>query len=183
MPSLRSWSRGSLLGVGLLVGGVAAGAPDSPVIAVHLPYESYNLQLSGDDVLSADIQLHRSATELRGRALGTAARLTLKEGGASGVVGSTPVNLKVHKEGDTLLAEGGFVDGRVTLRFNSKELHVYINQCRYELTYTEGWYEGPRSCDSRLAPPVRLSVPPEFLSRSASEQAALLLFALAPAGR
>lgn len=183
MSLLRSWSRGSLLGLGLLAGGVAVGASESPVISVHLPYESYNLQLSGEDVVSPDIQLHRSATELRGRALGEAAQLTLKEDGVSGVVGPTPVNLKVHKQGDTVTAEGGFVGGRVTLRLNNKELNVYVNQCRYELTNTDGWYQGPRSCDSKLAPPVRLFVPPELRSRGASEQATLLLFALASAGR
>jgi hypothetical protein len=183
MSSFRSWSRGSLLGLGLLVGGVAADASEPPVISVNLPYESYNVQLNGEDVLSPDIQLHRSATELRGRVLGEAARLTLKGDGASGVVGATPINLKVRKEGDTLVAEGGFVAGRVTLRLNPKELHVYVNQCRYELTYTEGWYQGPRSCDRKLAPPVRLFVPPELLSRGPAEQAALLLFALATAGR
>ncbi|HYO60088.1 hypothetical protein [Archangium sp.] len=160
---------------------MAVGQSASPVIAVDLPYESYNLQLRGDDVVAPDIQLHRSAKELRGRALGGVAWLTLKEDGASGVVDATPVNLKVHKQGDTLLAEGGFINGRVTLRFSPKELHVYINQCRYELTYTEGWYQGPRSCDSRLLPPVRLFVPPELLGRGPAEQAVLLLFALAPA--
>jgi hypothetical protein len=148
---------------------------------VDLPYDNYNLQLRGDDILSRDLQLHRSATEIRGRVLGTAAQLTLKKDGASGVIGSRPVNLKVRKEGDTLFAEGGFIDGPVTLRWSPKELHVYINQCRYELAYTEGVYEGRRSCDSRLLPPVRFSVPPQLLERGPAEQAALLLFALVPA--
>jgi hypothetical protein len=107
----------------------------------------------------------------------------LKEDGASGVIGPTPINLKVRKQGDTITAEGGFVGGRVTLRLNARELHVYINQCRYELTNTDGWYQGPRSCDSKLVPPVRLFVPPELLSRGATEQATLLLFALASAGQ
>lgn len=148
---------------------------------MDLPYDNYNLRLQGDEVVSRDLQLHRDGTELRGRVLGATAQLTLKKDGASGVIAGRPVNLKVRKEGDTLLAEGGFIDGPVTLRWSPKELHVYINQCRYELTYTEGWYEGRRSCDSRLLPPVRFSVPPQLLERSPAEQAALLLFALVPA--
>ncbi|HYO66333.1 MAG TPA: hypothetical protein VEU33_09645 [Archangium sp.] len=158
-------------------------AEGTSVISVDLPYDNYNLQLRGDDVVSRDLQLHRSAKEIRGRALGSVAQLTLKKDGVSGAVGNSPVNLKVRMEGDTLLAEGGFIDGPVTLRFNPKELHVYISQCRYELTSTQGVYEGRRSCDSKVLPPVRFSVPPEFLKRSPAEQAALLLFALAPAAR
>ncbi|QRK07909.1 hypothetical protein JQX13_49425 [Archangium violaceum] len=157
--------------------------PAHPAISVDLPYRSFNLQFSGDDVFSPDLQIHRSGTELRGRALGLATLLTLKEDGVSGVVGSIPINLKVRKEGDTLIAEGGFIDGRTKLRFSPKALHVYINQCTYDLTFAEGVYQGPRSCDSRFSPPVRISVPPELLSRGASEQAALLLFALVSAGR
>lgn len=162
------------------MGGVAFG-DSPPVISVDLPYDNYTLQLMGDEVVSRDLQLHRSDTEIRGRALGTMTRLTLKADGASGVIGGTPVNLKVHKQGDTLFAEGGFIDGPVTLRFSPRNLHVYINRCRYELTFTEGSYVGPRGCASRLLPPVRLSVPPELLTRGPSEQAALLLFALASA--
>ena len=180
MPLLRSWS--SVLGLCLLVGGVAL-AEGTPVISVDLPYDNYNLQLRGDDVVSRDLQLHRSATGIRGRAPGGVAQLTLKKDGVTGAVGSSPVNLKVRTEGDTLFAEGGFIDGPVTLRFSPKELHVYISQCRYELTATQGVYEGRRSCDSRMLPPVRFSVPPELLKRSPAEQAALLLFALAPAAK
>lgn len=162
------------------MGGLALGQ-STPAISVDLPYDNYNLQLRGDEVVSRDFQLHRSGTVIRGRALGVVAQLTLKKDGASGAVGISPVNLKVRTEGDTLLAEGGFVDGPVTLRFSPKQLDVYISQCRYELTYTGALYEGRRSCDSRLLPPVRVSVPPELLERGPAEQAVLLLFALAPA--
>ncbi len=180
MPRLRSWS--TVLGLSLLVGGVALGE-STPVISVDLPYDNYNLQLRGDDVVSRDLQLHRSDKEIRGRALGGLAQLTLKPDGASGVINGSPVNLKVRKQGDTLFAEGGFINGPVTLRFSPRNLHVYINRCRYELqsTGTGGWYEGPRGCDSKLLPPVRFFVPPELLARGPAEQAALLLFALAPA--
>ncbi|OJT20519.1 hypothetical protein BO221_31465 [Archangium sp. Cb G35] len=180
MPLLRSWS--SVLGLGLLVGGVAL-AEGTSVISVDLPYDNYNLQLRGADIVSRDLQLQRVGTELRGRALGSVAQLTLKKDGVSGAVGTSPVNLKVRTEGDTLLAEGGFIDGPVTLRFSPKELHVYISQCRYELAFAQGVYEGRRSCDSRLLPPVRFSVPPDLRERSPAEQAALLLFALAPAAK
>ncbi|HEX8826056.1 MAG TPA: hypothetical protein VF794_39485 [Archangium sp.] len=178
MRSLHSWSLRSLLALGLLVGGGAADAAESPAISVRLPFNQYNLQLRGEDVVSLSLQLHRTPTGLRGRAFDVPTQLTLKEGGVSGVVGSTPVNLKVRQEGDTVHAEGGFINGRVTLRFSPAELHVYINQCTYKLTYTEGRYMGPRSCDSRLAPPVELAVPSMFQALTPVEQATLLLFAL-----
>ncbi|MCY1076649.1 hypothetical protein [Archangium lansingense] len=152
----------------------------TPVISVDLPYDNFNVELRGDDIVSREMQLHRSDTELRGSALGGTVKLELKPDKATGVIGGRPVNLKLRKQGDTLFAEGGFFDGPVTLRFSPKNLHVYVNQCTYDLkaTENEGWYEGPRSCTSKLLPPVRVFVPPELLARGSAEQAALLLFTL-----
>jgi hypothetical protein len=177
MRSLRSWSLRSLLALGLLVGGGAVAA-DAPAIAVRLPFNAYNLRFEGEDVVSLGVQLHRSPTELRGRVFGAPSLFTLKEGGVSGVVGPTPINLKVHQEGDSLKAEGGFLNGRVTLSFNAQELHVYIDQCTYKLTYTEGRYVGPRSCSRKLAPPVEVALPEMFQQLAPVEQATLLLLAL-----
>lgn len=180
MPRLRSWS--SVVGLGLLLGGVALG-DSPPVISLDLPYDNFNVQLRGDDIVSRDMQLHRSDTELRGRAPGGFVKLALQKDKATGVVGGSPVNLKIRQQGDTVFAEGGFINGPVTLRFSPRNLHVYVNQCTYDLkaTETQGWYEGRRSCDSKLLPPVRVFVPPELVARGASEQAALLLFSLAAA--
>ena len=179
MRLLRFWSIRFLLCLGLVVGGVAVGQPEPPAIAVRLPFRSYNLRFSGDDVYSLDVQLHRSPTKWRGRAFGRVANLTLKEDGVSGVIGAAPVNLKVREEGDILLAEGGFLGGPVRLRFSPKELHLYMGGCTYELAYTEGRYQGPRSCDSNLAPAVQVSVPDAFGGLGPTEQATLLLFSLA----
>lgn len=180
MSTPRSRFLGSLLGLGLLLSGVAAAESELPAITVRLQYQAYNLSLSEDAVTSQGIQLHRSATALRGRAFGTVADLALKEDGVSGVLGDTPVNLKVRKEGDTVLAEGGFMGGPVKLRFNAKQLQLYVNRCRYDLTYVDGGrYEGRRSTDRALAPPIQLTVPPALQQRAPAEQVALLLFALA----
>jgi hypothetical protein len=179
MRSLRSWSLRSLLALGLLVGGGAVAA-DDPAIAVRLPFNAYNLRFQGEDVVSLAVQLHRSPTELRGRVFDAPALFTLKDGGVSGIVGPIPVNLKVRQEGDTVHAEGGFINGRVTLRYNPRELHVYINQCTYKLEHTEGRYLGRRSCDSRLAPPVEVALPEMFQGLAPVEQATLLLLALTP---
>ncbi|HLM46045.1 MAG TPA: hypothetical protein VK458_19395 [Myxococcaceae bacterium] len=179
MRSLRSWSLGSLLALGLLVGGGAVAA-NEPAIGVRLPFNAYNLRFEGEDVVSLAVQLRRSPTELRGRVFDAPTLLTHKEGGISGIVGSTPVNLKVRQEGDTVHAKGGFINGPVTLRYSPRELHVYINQCTYRLTYTDGRYIGPRSCDSRLVPPVEVSLPDMFQQLAPVEQATLLLLALTP---
>lgn len=181
MRSLRSWFLRSFLVLGLVAGGGAVAA-DAPAISVRLPYNAYNLRFQGEDVVSLAIQLHRSPTELRGRAFGAPTLLTLKEGGVSGVVGGTPVNLKIRQEGDTVQAEGGFINGRVTLRYSPEELHVYINQCTYKLTYSEGRYVGPRNCDSSLLPPVELGLPAMFQQLAPAEQVTLLLLALTEPG-
>lgn len=179
MPHLRSRVLGSLLGLGLLLSGVAAAESKAPAITVQMTDSAYNLMLSEDAVTSPNIQLHRSTTELRGRAFGAVANLLLTEDAVSGAVGGNPVNLKVHKEGDTLIAEGGFMNSPLKLRFNAKELVVDINRSHYPLTFSSGRYVDMRSQKDHVAPFVQLTVPSELQQRAPSEQVALLVLALA----
>jgi hypothetical protein len=144
-----------------------------------MPSSAYNLMLSEDAVTAPNIQLHRTPTELRGRAFGAVANLALTEDSVSGAVGGTPVNLKVHKEGDALVAEGGFNNAPLKLRFNAKELVVDINRSHYPLTFNNGHYVDMRSQKERVAPFVQVTVPAELQKRAPSEQVALLVLALA----
>jgi hypothetical protein len=163
----------------VLAGGVALAIPnDAPAISVQYWRTNYNLRFSGNDVLSAGVQLHLDSGAARGRIAGLDAQHTLKEDKITGVVGGQHTNLKVNKEGDTLKAEGGFLGKRVELRYSPTELHAYMTGCTYDLKYVEGVYEGKRSCDSSLAPPARVTVPNALSERTPSEQALLLLLAL-----
>ena len=167
-----------LLGIGLLAGGVAVGAPAEPAISVRLPQAAYNLRLAGGNVVANHIQLNWTPTEMRGRAFGTVAVLALKQDQVAGNIGGVPVNLKARTEGGALIGEGGFMGGPVELRFSPRELHVYLNGCTYQLKYVGDRYEGPRSCDSRLAPPVTVGVPEDFQNLTPAEQMILLLLSL-----
>jgi hypothetical protein len=179
MNLFRSQLMRCALGVGLLAGGVASAIPENaPAIGVQLWRTSYNLRFSGNDVLSSGVQLHLDSGSARGRIGGLDAQHTLKDDKITGVVGGQHTNLKVKKEGDTLKAEGGFLGKRVELRYSPTELHAYMTGCTYDLKYVEGVYEGRRSCDVSLAPPVRVTVPNALAERTPSEQSLLLLLAL-----
>jgi hypothetical protein len=169
-----------MLGLGLLVGGVALAAPKGPTISVRLPQTSYNVQLTGKDVISPTLQLSHSPKELRGRAYDAATVISFKDGKATGNIGGALVNLKIKTEGETVKAEGGFVGRPVELSYSPTELTVYINDCTYRLKNNgEGTYVGRRSCDRTFERDTEVSIPEEFQQLTPAEQATLLLLSLA----
>jgi hypothetical protein len=166
------------LSLGLLAGSAAMGASSEPHISVRLPQASYNVRLTGKDIVAPHLQLHHSRQELRGRAFEATTMLSLKEDGVTGRIGNTLVNMKVSTEGDTVKSEGGFLGRPAEVRFSPAELHVYVGGCTYRLKNTEGTYVGKRSCDLALAPPSEVVIPEEFRELTPAEQVALLLLSL-----
>jgi len=167
-----------MLSLGLLAGGAAVGATSEPHISVRLPQTSYNVRLSGRDIVAPHIQLHHSREELRGRAFDTTVALSLKEDRISGNIGGALVNLKVTTQGDTVKGEGGFLGRPAEVRFSPEALHVYVGGCTWPLKNTEGTYVGKRSCDRALEPPSEVVIPERFQQLTPSEQVALLLLSL-----
>jgi hypothetical protein len=179
-PGMRTprFVRRLMLGMGLLVGGVALGASNEPAIAVRLPQAAYNVRLVDGNVVANHIQLNWTPTKMQGRAFGTVAMLSLKQDQVSGHIGGVPVNLKARTEGGVLIGEGGFLRGPAQVRFSPQELHVYLNGCSYRLKLVGDRYEGPRSCDSLLAGPVTVGLPEDFQKLTPAEQVLLLLLSL-----
>jgi hypothetical protein len=167
-----------MLGVGLLVGGAALAESKEPVISVRLPQASYNVKLTGKDIVSQSLQLSHSPKELRGRVGATTAAISFKENEAKGNIGQAPVNLKIKVEGTTVKAEGGFAGRPVELSYSPSELTVYINDCTYRLKNTEGTYTGRRSCDRSLVRDTEVTIPAEFQQLTPPEQATILLLSL-----
>jgi hypothetical protein len=165
------------LGIGLLAGGVAVAA-DEPAITVRLPRATFNMQLSGTDIVSPSVQLSRSKNELHGRAGTSAVSLKVEGNELTGNIGVATVNLKAQMDGDTLKGKGGFAGSPSEVRLSPSELYVYINQCAYRMKRTEGRYVGKRSCDLALQPPVEVTIPEAFQQYSPVERVALLLLAL-----
>jgi hypothetical protein len=172
--------RVAVVGLGLLAGGAALGASEEdPAIAVRLPRSTFNLRLSGPDIVAPHVQLTREGDELRGRIASGPTKLKLKDGKLSGTVGNGAfINLKARVEGDTLHGEGGFLGSPSKVRLNRSELHVYVNSCTYDLKAEGNRYVGKRSCDSALMPPTEVSLPAALQSYSPVEQVLLLLLAL-----
>ncbi|HEX8704587.1 MAG TPA: hypothetical protein VF815_37490 [Myxococcaceae bacterium] len=169
------------LSLGLLAGGAALGASSESHISVRLPQASYNVRLTGDDIVAPHLQLYHSRQELRGRAFDATAALSLKEDRVTGTIGGTLVNLKVTAQGDTVKGEGGFLGRPAEVRFNPRELHVYVTGCTYELKNTEGTYVGRRSCDRAFERSSEVAIPEMFGQLTPSEQVALLLLSLSGA--
>ncbi len=167
-----------MMGLGLLAGGVALAEPKEPTISVRLPQSSYNVRLTGKDIVSPAIQMHHSPKELRGRVGATTATITFKENEAKGNIGSGAVNLKIKVEGDTVKAEGGFGGSPVELSYSPAELTVYINSCTYRLKNTEGTYVGRRSCDRAYERDTEVTIPEVFQQLTPPEQATILLLSL-----
>jgi hypothetical protein len=167
-----------MLGIGLLAGGVAGGAPSEPAISVTLPQAAYNVRLVDGNVVANHIQLSWTPANMRGRAFGAVTVLSLKQDKVTGNIGGVPVNLRAHTEDGALVGEGGFLGGPVRVRFSPQELHVYLNGCTYRLKAEGDHYVGPRSCDSPLARPVTVGLPEDFQKLTLAEQMVLLLLSL-----
>jgi hypothetical protein len=168
-----------VLGLGLLAGGVALAQPKEPHISVRLPRTSYNVRLTGKDIVAPHIQLSHSKREIKGRFGEAVTVLSLKEGEVKGNIGGGAVNLKTQLKGDTLQAEGGFGGRPVELKYSPKELTVYVNNCTYRLKGDDGTYVGKRSCDRVFEPESEVVLPAVFQELTPEEQAVLLLLSLA----
>jgi hypothetical protein len=167
-----------MMGLGLLTGGVALAQSSEPAISVRLPQATYNVRLTGKDIVSPAIQLHHSPRELRGRVGEVTATISFKDNEAKGNIGAGAVNLKIKAEGNTVKAEGGFGGRPVELSYSPTELTVYINDCTYRLKNTEGTYVGRRSCDRAYERNTEVTIPEVFQQLTPSEQATILLLSL-----
>ncbi|WP_224240154.1 hypothetical protein [Hyalangium gracile] len=146
---------------------------------MRLPRASYNVQLTGKDVVAPSLQLSHSPRGVRGRAYDAATDIEFKDGEANGTIGGLAVKLKIKTEGDTVKAEGGFAGRPVTVSYSPSELTVYINDCTWRLKNdSEGSYVGRRSCDRAFLGDTSVSLPEVFQELSPAEQVTLLLLSL-----
>ncbi|WP_164001144.1 hypothetical protein [Pyxidicoccus caerfyrddinensis] len=173
--------RRGVLVVGMLLGaGVAVSAPRQDAINLRIAREQFNLVMTPGEVTGMDFQLTRGPGELRGRTYLGTVTLEVKDGQVKGVLGGATVNLKVAKDGDAIVAKGGFGGRPVDLKLSPNEMKVYVRDCTYRLKAQEDgrFYVGRRSCDVASTPPSEVWLPDEFMAASPEEKAAILLLAL-----
>ncbi len=134
-------------------------------------------QITESHITGGDVSLGRYATPddhaVRGSALGYIVNLDIEGDRVNGLIGSTPVDLTVRREGGALHARGlvrGFVSD---FRLSEGRLVGTVGRCSYDLTHTGTAYEGTRSCRSPLEI-VWLKLPLAFQSWSPAEQGAAL---------
>jgi len=173
--------RAGVVAMGILLGaGGALAAPRQDAIALRIARQQYNLVMTDDAVTGQDFQVTRSPDALRGRTPLGVVDLQLKPGEVTGLLGAAMVNLKVKREGDTLVADGAFGGRPGRVRFSPDSLELYLRDCTYRLKEKEPGrsYAGRRSCDRASVPESEIFLPDEFLAASPEEQAALLLLAI-----
>ncbi|MBZ4419678.1 hypothetical protein [Myxococcus sp. RHSTA-1-4] len=173
--------RRGVLVMGVLLGaGAAVSAPRQDAINLRIARQQYNLVMTPESVTGADFQISRSPGELRGQTYLGTFTLELKNGQVKGALGGAVVNLKVSKDGDAIVAKGGFGGRPVDLKLSPSELKVYVRDCTYRLKAEEPhrYYTGRRSCDVASTPPAEVWLPDEFHAASPEEQAVILLLAL-----
>ncbi|MFP2910437.1 hypothetical protein ACLESD_36445 [Pyxidicoccus sp. 3LFB2] len=173
--------RGSVLVVGMLLGaGAAVSAPRTDAINLRIARQQYNLVMTPGEVTGADFQLSRAPGELRGRTYLGAVALAVKPGEVTGSLGGAAVSLKVSKDGEAIVAKGGFGGRPVDLKLSANELKVYVRDCTYRLKAQEDgrFYVGKRSCDLASTPVSEVWLPDEFQAATDEEKAVILLLAL-----
>lgn len=177
---LKPLRRGLLVAGMLLGAGAAVSAPREDALSLKIAYQQFTLVMTPAEVTGADFQITRSPGELRGRAFVGNFTLALKDGEVKGSIGPAAVNLKVKKEGDAIVAKGGFGGRPVTYKRSPSELEVYVRDCTYRLKAQEPnrFYTGKRSCDLKTVPESEVWLPDEFLSARPEEQVAILLLSL-----
>jgi hypothetical protein len=169
-----------VLGLGLLAGGVALAEPKEPHISVRLPKTSFNVRLTGKDIVAPHFQLSHSKGEMKGRFGEAVTVISLKDGEIKGNLGGGVVNLKTKVKGDTVEAEGGFGGSPAEVKYSPKEITVYVSSCTWRLKNTEeGNYVGKRSCDRVFEPESEVVLPSVFWELTPAEQVVLLLFTMA----
>jgi len=177
---LRPLRRG-VLGVGVLLGaGFAVAAPRQDAINLRIARSQFNLVMTPGEVTGMDFQLSRAPGELRGRTYLGVVALEVKEGEVKGSLGGASVNLKVSREGDAIVARGGFGGRPADLKLSPGEMKVYVRDCTYRLKAQDDgrFYVGKRSCDLASTPPSEVWLPDEFMAATPEEKAVILLLAL-----
>ncbi|WP_342378054.1 hypothetical protein NVS55_01820 [Myxococcus stipitatus] len=177
---MKRYLRGVLAAAVLLGAGAAVSEPKQDAINLRIAREQYNLRMTPDSVTGQDFQVSRLKNGLRGRTWTGVVDVTFKNGTVKGALAGAVVNLDVRREGDTLVAEGGFGGRPANVKMTPDEVTVYVRDCTYRLKAREPGrsYAGKRSCDTSLVPESELWLPDEFLAASPEEKATLLLLAL-----
>ena len=168
----------------LLLLGPAAARDRSPedertYLYLRTPQNAYTVQVEGNSLTSADLQLSYSNGDLRGRAFGRVVFLHLGEESVGGTVGSQLARLRLTDKDGTTHVQGNFLGTLVDLDLSAQGLNGTVGRCGYDLKATpEGTYEGSRSCGGIPQRPVSLSLPAQLTQQGTPLTVATLAMVL-----
>ncbi len=157
---------------------VRPGAGDSFVVHVH-GGSVLEAKVTDSGVVGPEVRLNRSGSSLRGEAFNRPVDVQWSGDEVTGLIGRTPVQLTVHREGNEIHARGLY-EGRLSdLRVSRSEIEGPIGNCSYSLKASESGYQGFRSCTQSPESPTTVQVPGTLWQQPDTEQVALLALLLA----
>jgi hypothetical protein len=173
----------ALVGAGCMEDEPAPNFPDEPEealedMALHAEHgTTVTARVEGSDITGPDVKLGRyrepEGGAMRGVAFGKPVSLTVDPGRVTGIVGMTPLDVAVAREGRTLRLTG-LVRGVLSdFRIDPLAARGNLGRCAYELVRDGTGYAGRRSCGAGTER-VRLRVPDALASWQDSERAAAL---------
>ncbi len=135
--------------------------------------------LTDSTVTGPDMRLNLSESGLRGEAFNRPVNVQWSQDEVTGLVGRTPVQLTVRREGNQIHARGLY-EGRLSdLRVSRAGIDGPIGSCSYSLKPAAGGYQGFRSCSQAPESPTTVQIPDGLWQKSDAAQIALLALLLA----
>jgi len=163
----------------LLAFGTAAAKEARPYLFLRTPQNAFTVQVEGNNLNSADIQLSREGNNLRGRAFGQVVFLSLDEDIVGGTVGGQLSRLHLRDKAGITEIQGNFLGSLVHLDFSPQAISGTVGRCGYDLKVNaDGLYEGSRSCGGIPQRPVTLGIPASLAQQGKPMTAATLAILL-----
>jgi hypothetical protein len=180
MNPLHNRRIGRALGTAaLLTLGTAGAQGQDQYLTLRTPQAAITARVTGDSVVSPDIQVTSDGKNLRGRAFDQVVFLSLDEDRVSGTVGSQLARLNLENENGVTEARGTFAGNLTNLRISEEGLTGTVGRCGYDLKATEdGGYQGSRSCGGVPQRPVVLDIPPALAQQGPAMTLATLALLL-----
>jgi hypothetical protein len=153
------------------------------------PEESFVVQIPGasdveakvtpEALVGPEMHISRGVGAIRGEAFHRPVEVKWSGEEVSGMIGRTPVQLSVRRDGGELRASGLYQGQPSDLRISRRGIEGPIGQCSYSLKAQTGSYQGSRSCRHGPDGSMVMKIPEALWSTSEAEQVALIALILA----
>jgi hypothetical protein len=139
---------------------------------------NWEARVTADAVVGPEVRISRAGGALRGEAFHRSVDVQWKGEELVGMIGRTPVQLSVNRDGGEIRASGLYQGKPSDLRISKTGIEGPIGQCRYSLKAEAGGYQGFRSCLHAPDSPAVVRIPEGLWGTSEAEQVAVIALLL-----